>query len=181
MFVVFAQVSGPSIALEWNSDETVKVILQRVINYFRLVNYNNVYLIYNDHKLDDNETLNKIGYIKGTTIYVHIENQKQSTDEQIQQTQSILSKTTSISHVKYLLEQRYIDISFTLISGPRTIVRCDPKQNLQNCIPKIINDFHLENIRMLRFFYKGKELQQTEKIEDLNYMKGHEIIVRLIK
>lgn len=34
---------------------------------------------------------------------------------------------------------------------------------------------------MLRFFYKGKELQQTEKIEDLNYMKGHEIIVRLIK
>ena len=166
MIVVFALPSGPQIRIECNINETINSILPRIIVQFHLQNYNNIYFIYQGKKLRENDDIRTINYLKDTIIFVCVDNQEQN-----------IIQPNPFHNFNFSNEHRYLEISFALTSGRNIVIKCKPKETIKDILSTIKNDLKINNCSQIKFIYKGKVLNIEEKIENIDYIKGQNILV----
>lgn len=165
MIVVFAIPSGPQIKLECNPNEKIHDILLKIKQYFHIQNYYQTYLVYQGKKLNENDEFGIINYIQDTKILIYTDNQKINFDN------------NQPRQLYYFHQQRFIEVSFSLISGRNITIKCNPCDTINDVLSSIKKELDIESCNTFKFIYNGRILDITKKINDIDYVNGNTIIV----
>lgn len=76
MLINFVLISGKRLTLDCDPNDTIKDILQRIINSFQLQDYKTVKLIYKGKKLNENDEIKTLNYSPNQLVIVHAQDKK---------------------------------------------------------------------------------------------------------